>query len=97
MTLFDGELEPAAQPRQATSAVGVAEITHAAIRGQLSDYEDGSLSERDRARVEQHLMRCPPCRAFLATLQATAGAVARLPRERAPIAAKDRLRGIPER
>jgi anti-sigma factor RsiW len=76
--------------------VSVVELDHESILEQLSDYLDSSLSDADRARVEEHLARCRFCRAVLATLQATREAVSLLPHERAPESAKRRLFRIPE-
>jgi anti-sigma factor RsiW len=41
----------------------------------MSDYVDGSLSGRDRARLEQHLAGCPHCTEYLAQLRATIDAL----------------------
>lgn len=95
MTFSDGEAEPARQPRTAAPA-GVAEISHDAIRDQLSESLDGALAERDQARIDEHLRYCRACRAYRATLAATAKAVSELPREKAPLAAKQRLLDIAE-
>ena len=49
----------------------------------LSEYLDGELSDRDRARVEQHTGMCPACSRVLATLRPQRhppGAERRLPR-----------------
>ena len=35
-----------------SGSVGVAELTHELVRGQLSEYLDGSLGESDRRRVD---------------------------------------------
>jgi anti-sigma factor RsiW len=37
----------------------------------LIDYEDGSMPEPDRLRLEQHFADCPPCVVFLKTYRAT--------------------------
>ncbi len=44
----------------------------------LSDYVEGALDASERARVEAHLHNCPECRAYLAQLRATIGALGRL-------------------
>jgi anti-sigma factor RsiW len=90
VTLFDGEVEPARQPRS-TAPVGVVERDHTAIRDWLSEYLDGSLPESDRSTVEDHLRGCGSCRAYEATLDATRRAVQALPREQASASAKQRL------
>lgn len=96
MTFFDGEVARAAQPRSTTAGVGVAEISHRAIRDLLSDYVDGSLDERGRGRVDDHLDSCPACRSWYDTLRATADAVKALPREQASRALKTSLAGLTE-
>lgn len=45
----------------------------------VSDYLDGSLSRRDRKRLEKHLAACDACSAYLEQMRATiaaSGAVA---------------------
>jgi anti-sigma factor RsiW len=37
----------------------------------MSDYLDGSLSRRDRRRLEKHLALCDACTAYLEQLRAT--------------------------
>jgi anti-sigma factor RsiW len=37
----------------------------------MSDYLDGSLSRRDRKRLEQHLAGCDACSAYLEQLRVT--------------------------
>ena len=94
MSLFDEGHEPAAQPGSTGGRTGVADVTHEAIRDQLSDHLDDSLAERDRDRVDEHLRTCRSCRAFERTLRATVRAVASLPREPTPDSARERLRQI---
>jgi anti-sigma factor RsiW len=43
----------------------------------MSDYLDGSLPERDRRRLEQHLAGCPHCTEYLAQLRATIDSLGR--------------------
>jgi anti-sigma factor RsiW len=40
----------------------------------VSDYLDGSLSRRDRRRLERHLSACDACTAYLAQIRATVAA-----------------------
>jgi anti-sigma factor RsiW len=49
----------------------------------LSEYLDGDLGQRDRARVEKHVGLCPECRRALAGLRRTLAALMGL-REDAP-------------
>jgi len=37
----------------------------------LGEYEAGTLSEADRAELERHISKCPPCVSFLSTYRAT--------------------------
>jgi anti-sigma factor RsiW len=67
-----------------SGSVGVAELTHELVRGQLSEYIDGSLGESDRRRVDGHLASCAPCTAYLNTLRATVQALGKLPAPQAP-------------
>ena len=40
----------------------------------MTNYLDGALSSRDRARLEEHLAGCPYCGEYLAQIQATVAA-----------------------
>jgi anti-sigma factor RsiW len=51
------------------------------IVARLSDYLDGALNARLRRTIERHGGACPPCRAFVRTLEATVRAVRSLPRQ----------------
>ena len=37
----------------------------------LGDYESGALPAEERASLESHIGRCPPCVSFLSTYRAT--------------------------
>ena len=74
-----------------SAAVGIAELTHELVRGQLSEYLDGSLGESDRRRLEGHLASCPPCAAYLNTLRATVQALGTLPAPKAPASARRQI------
>jgi anti-sigma factor RsiW len=74
-----------------SGSVGVAELTHELVRGQLSDYLDGSLGESDRRRVDGHLASCAACTAYLHTLRATVHALGKLPAPKAPTGAGRRI------
>ncbi len=41
----------------------------------MSDYIDGTLDTRDRARLDDHLASCPHCTEYLAQLRATIDAL----------------------
>jgi hypothetical protein len=49
-----------------------------------TDWSEGQLGAVDRRRLEQHLAGCDGCRAFVAQLEATAGALRRLPEAALP-------------
>lgn len=44
----------------------------------MTDYLDGALSARDRARLEEHLAECPHCSEYLTQIQATVAAAGRV-------------------
>jgi hypothetical protein len=74
-----------------SGGVGIAEVIHELVRGQLSDYLDDALAESDRRRVEGHLAACPPCTAYLNTLRATVRALGVLPAPKAPSGIRARI------
>jgi hypothetical protein len=81
-----GATQPATQ-----GSVGVADLTHETVRGNLSEYLDDSLSEALRHRIDGHLASCPTCTADLETLRATVQAVGQLPAPKAPGGARVRI------
>ncbi len=50
----------------------------------VSDYLDGTLSRRDRRRLEKHLAACDACQAYLAQVRATVAASGRVGPEDLP-------------
>lgn len=56
-----------------------------------SDYLDGTLRPRDRARLEAHLAECPHCREYLAQMRATIAALGRVTPDDLSPAALDEL------
>lgn len=51
----------------------------------VTDYLEGALSPRDRARFEAHLGECPHCHEYFAQIRATIAALGRVePEELAP-------------
>jgi anti-sigma factor RsiW len=44
----------------------------------VTDYLEGALSERDRARLESHLSECPHCSEYLAQMRRTLEALGRI-------------------
>lgn len=57
----------------------------------MTDYLDGALSARDRARLEEHLAECPHCHEYLAQIQATVVAAGRVEPDDLPPAALEEL------
>ena len=53
-------------------------MDHEQAQGNFSDYVDGSLSERVRAEVDQHLASCIQCRTELSAFRETVGSLGRL-------------------
>ncbi len=51
----------------------------------VTDYLEGALPDRDRARFEAHLATCPHCTRYLEQMRATIAAMGRIePEELAP-------------
>jgi anti-sigma factor RsiW len=44
----------------------------------ITDYLEGTLPERDRARFDQHLMTCPGCREYVEEMRTTLRLAGRL-------------------
>jgi anti-sigma factor RsiW len=59
----------------------------------LSDYLDGELRDRERARVEEHVGMCPQCRRVLATLRKTLKGLGSLMSPPAPPGLSDSIIG----
>ena len=54
------------------------ELTCAEVVELVSDYLEGSLSEAERARFEEHLSACDGCTAYLDQMRATIEVVGRV-------------------
>ena len=80
-----------AEEAGAHGGVGIADLDHSAVRGQLSDYLEGDLSDADRERLDRHLDGCAACSAYLRTLRRTIGLLSGLPRQVAPARVKDAI------
>ena len=78
-------------PATTSTSVGVAHVTHEVVRGQLSDYLDGTLGEAARHRVDGHLAGCPSCVAYRDSLLATIRGLGKLPAPKAPHGAASRI------
>jgi anti-sigma factor RsiW len=57
----------------------------------VTDYLEGALAQRDRARFESHLAGCPHCRAYLAQIRATLDALGRVEPEALDPAVQEEL------
>ena len=57
----------------------------------MSDYVDGTLGERDRARLEAHLAGCPHCTEYLAQIRDVITAAGRVEPDDLPPRALDEL------
>lgn len=58
----------------------------------MTDYLEGALSARDRARFEEHIAGCDGCTAYLAQLQTTRRIMGRLADEPVPAVVEKELR-----
>jgi anti-sigma factor RsiW len=67
------------------------ELSCARIVELITDYLEGALDEGLRARFEEHLSYCPPCREYLAQMRATVEATGRLTEEDVPPETMDAL------
>lgn len=50
----------------------------------VTEYLEGALDARDRARFEEHVMTCPPCHAHIDQMRQTIGVIGRLPEDSIP-------------
>jgi anti-sigma factor RsiW len=57
----------------------------------VTDYLEGVLSPRDRARFEEHLGQCPGCQTYLDQMRQTIHTLGRLKEESVPAAAWEAL------
>ena len=57
----------------------------------VTDYLEGRLSHRDRARFEAHLANCPHCTRYLEQMRLTIAAVGRVESETLAPEARDEL------
>jgi anti-sigma factor RsiW len=59
----------------------------------VTDYLEGSLSDQDRARFDDHLAMCTGCRNYLAQMRITIAALGRLSEASISAQARDDLLG----
>jgi len=57
----------------------------------LSDYIDGEMSPESRARLEQHMVDCPPCDEFLKEFRNSVKLTRQIRCEQIPLEMKQRL------
>ena len=57
----------------------------------VTDYLEGTLPERDRARFDAHILTCPPCREYVAEMHSTLQLTGRLTIESISVGARDEL------
>ena len=57
----------------------------------ITDYLEGTLSEVDRLRFEQHIAECRHCRTYLLQMRQTIQALGKLPEETIPDEVESRL------
>ena len=61
------------------------------VRDLSSDYLEEDLPQPKVSGIQAHLNNCGPCRAFVDTLAATIGVLARFPKVQAPASFKESL------
>ena len=59
----------------------------------VTDYVEGVLSARDRARFERHIAGCPHCTIYLEQMRITIRTLGRLPEETVSPDAREELLG----
>jgi anti-sigma factor RsiW len=59
----------------------------------VTDYLEGALPARERARFERHIAGCPDCTTYLEQMRITIRTLGRLPAESVPPDARDALLG----
>lgn len=59
----------------------------------ITDYLEGTISERDRARFDAHILTCGPCREYVEEMRTTLRLTGRLTAESISPGARDELLG----
>jgi anti-sigma factor RsiW len=59
----------------------------------ITEYFEGTLSPPERSRFEEHVMSCPPCRAYLEQMQQTIRLLGSIPEETVSPDAEEALIG----
>lgn len=60
----------------------------------VTDYLEGTMPPRERARFESHIANCPNCRRYLAQMRTTLAVLGRIEREAVAPEAMDELVGL---
>jgi anti-sigma factor RsiW len=60
----------------------------------VTDYIEGSLSDQERARFDEHLTKCTGCRNYLAQMRLTIRSLGQLSEEAIPAQAREDLLGV---
>ena len=68
------------------------ELDCQAVREVSSDFIDGDVSDKQKARITFHLERCGPCTAFVNTLKATVELLRSAPGAELPAGFKQRIK-----
>jgi anti-sigma factor RsiW len=73
---------------------GSSEMTCRDLVELVTEYLEGTLPAGDRARFEEHLGICPPCKTYLDQMRHTLRAVGSLPRDAVSDEAKQALLNV---
>jgi len=60
----------------------------------VTDYLEGTMPPRDRARFESHITDCPNCRRYLAQMRTTLAVLGRIEPDEVAPEAMDELVGV---
>jgi anti-sigma factor RsiW len=72
--------------------VSVGELTCKEVVEIVSDYLEGALSAKDRARFDRHLSGCDGCTNYVEQMRETIRLTGMLTEEQVPVAQRERLR-----
>jgi anti-sigma factor RsiW len=71
--------------------MGSGDITCRQLVELVTEYFEDALSPDDRGRFEEHIMSCPPCRAYLEQMRETIRLLGSIPEETVPPEAEEAL------
>ena len=72
--------------------MSVGELTCKEVVEIVSDYLEGALSAKDRARFDRHLSGCDGCTNYVEQMRETIRLTGMLTEEQVPVAQRERLR-----